>query len=137
MLAMDEQWLDSVGLSPRDDLAGLIGVSGAYEFLPIKDDKLKVIFGGDRRAQTQPVTFANRSKPPALLMTGAADTTVEPKNTRSLAGRLREGGNRVTEIVYPRLGHVTILLGFAPLFGKLLPFLDFVDAFIRQSLGKK
>src|SRR5579862_822645 len=54
MLAIDARWLREVGLEPRRDIAGLIGLAGPYDFLPLRDEVLKVIFGGNR-PETQPI----------------------------------------------------------------------------------
>src|ERR1700733_593835 len=102
MLAIDATWLRKVGLVPGRDVAGLIGVSGPYDFLPLKDETLKIIFGGDHRTETQPITYAEGRKPPALLITGTRDTTVSPRNSKNLATALLRGGNPATELTYPR-----------------------------------
>ena len=47
------------GLDPDRDLAGLIGVSGPYDFLPLRDETLKVIFGGADRPATQPIAHVS------------------------------------------------------------------------------
>jgi acetyl esterase/lipase len=36
MLAIDATWLQKVGLVPGRDIAGLIGISGPYDFLPLR-----------------------------------------------------------------------------------------------------
>ncbi len=36
MLALDATWLQKVGLVPGRDIAGLIGISGPYDFLPLQ-----------------------------------------------------------------------------------------------------
>jgi acetyl esterase/lipase len=133
MLALDSEWLAGVGLDPRRDLAGLIGVSGPYDFLPLKDDTLKIIFEGDNRPQTQPITFAEGRKPPALLLTGAEDTTVYPRNTKNLAAKLRRSGNIATDLVYRHFGHISILLAFAPFLSNLFPLLTDIDAFVHAT----
>ncbi len=133
MLAMDEEWLRDAGVDPRRDLAGLIGVSGPYDFLPLQDETLKVIFHGDRNPRSQPITFAHGRKPPALLMTGADDETVYPRNSISLATRLRSDGNQATDIVYPRFGHITILAAFVPFLSRLFPLLPDIDSFIART----
>ena len=46
MLALDGRWLQKVDLAPDRDIAGLIGISGPYDFLPLSDGTLKTIFGG-------------------------------------------------------------------------------------------
>ncbi len=132
MLALDPQWLDGVGLDPARDIAGLIGISGPYDFLPLRDPTLVDIFGGANRTDTQPISFAEGRKPPALLVTGDADKVVGPGNSTRLAERLRHNGNEATEVVYRRLGHMTILAGFAPLLSNFLPILNDVGAFVAR-----
>jgi acetyl esterase/lipase len=55
MLSIDSTWLDKVALVHGRDLAGLIGISGPYDFIPLKDETLIIIFGGAGRAETQPI----------------------------------------------------------------------------------
>jgi hypothetical protein len=92
---------------------------------------LKLIFDGDRM-ETQPIAYAQGRKPPALLLAGAADTTVDPANSLRLAERLRGFGNDATEVFYRRVGHIGILGGFAPLVGGAFPLLRDVDHFIAR-----
>lgn len=132
MLALDRQWLDDVGLDAGCDIAGLIGVSGPYDFLPLRDPVLSIIFGGDNRPFTQPISYAEGRKPPALILTGADDRTVAPGNSTRLAAKLRHGGNDVTERVYPRLGHFTILAGFTPFIASFLSPQRDLDAFVAR-----
>ncbi len=132
MLAVDAQWLGSLGLDPRRDIAGLIGISGPYDFLPIRDPVLQTIFGGADRAVTQPITFVRGGEVPALLLTGSTDTTVDPGNTTRLADRLRAAGSGVREIVYPGVKHLTIIGAFAPVLSFVAPVLSDVDDFITH-----
>lgn len=133
MLALDPTWANDVGLDPARDIAGLIGVSGPYDFLPIKDPALKVIFGGADRPVTQPISYAEGRKPPALLLAGRADRTVDPGNTTRLAAKLRRNGNDAADLPYGHLGHISILTGFAPVVAGFLPVLGDIDAFIARS----
>jgi acetyl esterase/lipase len=132
MLAFDGQWLGSVGLDPRRDVAGLIGLAGPYDFLPIRDPILQIIFGGADHPITQPITFVRGGEPPALLLTGRSDTTVEPGNSARLAAKLRAGGSDVREIVYRGVHHLSILGAFAPVLRFMAPALSDVGAFIAQ-----
>jgi len=134
MLALDGSWLRSVGLDPVRDIAGLIGLGGPYDFLPLHDPVLKRIFDGDR-AETQPITYAQGRKPPALLAAGAADTTVDPANSLRLAARLRSFGNDATDLFYRRTGHIGILGGFAPFIGGAFPLLRDIDHFVGRTRG--
>lgn len=115
MLALDPAYLAAAGVDQRTALAGLVGLSGPYDFLPLRDPVLEEIFApvGPR---TQPITFAANASVPLLLLTGASDTTVYPANSQRLAGRVRETGGRADTIVYPGIGHIGLLAGFsAPL----------------------
>ncbi len=133
MLAFDDAWLGQVGLDPARVIAGLIGLSGPYDFLPLRDPVLKEIFGGDDRPSTQPIFFANAGKPPALLLSGKGDDVVAPGNSVRLAEKLRRHGNDATAILYRGFGHLTILAGFAPLVAThLAPWRD-VEAFVRRA----
>jgi acetyl esterase/lipase len=133
MLALDPQWLNGVGLNTGRDIAGLIGVSGPYDFLPLKDRDLVDIFGGANRAVTQPITFADGRKPSALLVSGGADNVVDPGNATRLAERLRHAGNDATAIRYRRFGHITVLVGYAPLLSNFFPAMHDLDAFVVRA----
>ena len=94
---------------------------GTLRFPSAPRPDLVDIFGGANRADTQPISFAEGRKPPALLVTGDADKVVGPGNSTRLADRLRHNGNEATEVSYRRLGHITVLAGFAPLLSSDLP----------------
>ena len=130
MLALDSRWLGRAGLSPRRDIAGLVGISGPYDFLPLHDYTLKTIFGGAHDTTTQPITHVEAGAPPALLLTGAKDHTVDPGNAARLAARLRAVGDRATVLTYPWVGHLGIIGAFAAPLRFLAPTLKDTDAFV-------
>jgi acetyl esterase/lipase len=134
MLAVDESWLCNVGLVPGHDIAGLMGIAGPYDFLPLRDDTLKVIFGGANRPATQPIFHVSAGAPPALLLTGGKDRIVEPGNAARFALRLRAAGNDATVVTYPRLGHLLIIAAFAPLLRIFIPVLHDIEAFIAKTV---
>ena len=136
MLVFDARWLKRVGLSSQR-LAGFIGVSGPYDFLPLKDQTLAAIFGGTNRPETQPINHVSRGAPPSMLATGTFDTTVEPSNSTRLAARLRATGNGVTLRRYPAVGHITILGGFVTPLQPLIPVLNDVDQFIHRTSSRQ
>src|SRR5580693_10550666 len=115
MLAIDATWLRKVGLVSGRDIAGLIGVSGPYDFLPLKDGTLEIIFGGANRPETQPISHVTPGVPPALLLTGDKDDVVGAGNSTRLAERLRAASNDATAILYPRIGHYLIVAALAPI----------------------
>jgi acetyl esterase/lipase len=137
MLAIDASWLDKVGLAPGRDLAGLIGIAGPYDFLPLKDQALIVIFGGANRPETQPISYVAPGAPPALLLTGDNDDVVGAGNSTRLAERLRAAGNDATAILYPRIGHYIIVAAFAPILRFLVPVLRDCEAFIARTLASR
>lgn len=133
MLAVESAWLQKVGLSPGGDIAGLIGLSGPYDFLPLKDEVLKIIFGGADRVETQPIAHVAPGAPPALLVTGEKDKVVEAGNTTRFAARLRAFGNDATTVIYPRIGHNLVVAAFAPVVRLFIPLLRDIDAFVART----
>jgi acetyl esterase/lipase len=136
MLSIDGRWLGKVGLNPRRDITGLIGLAGPYDLMPLRDEKLKVIFGGTDRPETQPIFHVSPGAPPALLMTGGRDRLVEPGNSTRLAARLVAAGNAATVLTYRHVGHFVIMAAVAPFLRVLVPVLRDVDAFIAETLRK-
>ena len=110
MLAVDPVWLRKIGLVPGRDIAGLIGLAGPYDFLPLRDEMLKIIFGGADRLETQPICHVAPGAPPALLLTGDADDVVDPGNSTRFAERLRAAGNDATVGDSIRVSVTTTLL---------------------------
>ena len=133
MLAIDARWLGKVGLSPGRDIAGLIGIAGPYDYMPLRDQVLMAIFGGADRPETQPIFHVCAGAPRALLMTGGSDRLVEPGNSMRLAERLRAAGNAATVRTYRRVGHYLIIAALAPILRFVAPVLRDVDAFIAEA----
>ncbi len=133
MLAIDDRWLTHAGLSPQADIAGLIGLSGPYDFLPLKDRTLKTIFGGTERRETQPISHVSGAEPPALLMTGQLDRTVHPGNSKRLAARLRHVGGTIQLLTFWNLGHLETIGSLAPVLRFFAPTLRHIDDFIAAK----
>lgn len=132
MLALDPQWLAPHGMRPRD-LAGLIGLAGPYDFLPLKNDTLRRIFAPESTiARTQPINFVTREAPRALLATGTTDESVSPGNSERLARKLREAGVTVTELRYPELGHISIVGVLAAPFQGRSPLVGEIERFVKR-----
>jgi acetyl esterase/lipase len=110
LLALDTRYLVAAGVSPGA-IAGVIGLAGPYDFLPLRSPTTRAIFGPPSlQHRAQPINFVTRAAPPMLLMTGTADETVDPGNTTRLAARLRQNGVAVEEHHYPNVGH-RLLIG--------------------------
>ncbi|UPG85025.1 alpha/beta hydrolase [Luteibacter aegosomatis] len=137
MLATDKQWLASVGMKPRD-LSGLIGVAGAFDFLPLDEKAYLDMFGrtADEQARSQPVHFVDGDEPPALLLQGEADTEVYPAEAISLEGRYRQMGEPVELKLYPGLGHEKLVFALGPLH-RAAPVMDDVMRFIHAQTAHR
>jgi acetyl esterase/lipase len=132
LLGCDARYLGAAGVS-LDQVAGVIGIAGPYDFLPLTDPALIELFGGAARRETLPITYAAGTHPPMLLVTGDADTTVSPGNTTRMAASLRAGGTRVEERHYPGVGHIGIILAFAPALRGRAPVLDDIVRFVTGA----
>jgi acetyl esterase/lipase len=105
LLALDQRYLAAIGRSDMP-VAGVIGLSGPYDFLPLTEDDTRDMFGPPSAyPESQPINFARAGAPPMLLVHGGADQTVWPKNARNLAAALIAKGNPVRLKIYPKLEH--------------------------------
>ena len=113
-------------------IAGLIGLSGPYDFLPITDLDLQDMFGPpDRYPLSQPIDFVRPDAPRALLIHGLADDSVWPKNTRNLASALGALGVPVTLKLYPRARHADTVAALSLPVRYRAPTLADIAAFIH------
>jgi acetyl esterase/lipase len=112
LLSLDRHYLADAGLAGRP-LAGLIGLAGPYDFLPLTDERYKRVFPPRLRPASQPVNFVTAAAPPMLLVAGAADTTVKPDNSRSLAEKVRAAGGSATVDIRPGVDHIGAVSGLA------------------------
>ena len=132
MVALDTRYLRQAGVDPRN-VRAFAGLSGPYDFLPLDPGTAQEVFGAEPdRAATQPVTYARAGSPPAFLATGDQDTTVRPKNTISLAAKLRAARVPVEERLYPGLDHADTLLALSRLFRDKAPALAEMTAFLKR-----
>lgn len=132
MTALDRQWLGREGL-PEKAVAGVIGLAGPYDFYPFDSDSTRASFGeAPDPERTQPVNFVRADAPPLLLLTGEADTTVKPRNTRALAGAMAQAGGGAWTGFYPDKDHADILLTLASPWRRDRTVLDRVVTFARE-----
>ena len=133
MVALDKTYLNKADSSPAI-IKGVAGLAGPYDFLPLDVGVAKDAFGRAKNlAATQPVNFATPQAPAMFLATGAADTTVQPRNTYALAERLKQAGTAVVVRSYPDVTHVGILLALSLPFRHQAPVLDDVANFVRST----
>lgn len=112
LIGTDARYLAPHGMTPRD-LAGVIGLSGPYDF---EIDGYENVFGpATQWPLAQPVNFVDGDEPPFLLVHGTGDVVVEAKDSQELADTLRSAGG-VAELVWlPGAGHL------APLYALRVP----------------
>lgn len=132
LLATDKHYLADAGISIAD-LAGFVGMSGPYDFLPIEDPVLQDIFAPKSSwPQSQPINFVDGDEPPMLLMHGDADETVYPKNSRNLAEKINDSGGSAILKLYPGVTHIGLIAPLAaPLRMTGSELDDFAD-FVKQ-----
>lgn len=111
LLATDGRYLASVAMAPRD-LAGVVAVSGPYDFLPLTDPELREVFGAEADwPRSQPVNFADGDEPPFLLLHGSKDRIVWALNSERLQAKLQAAGSSARYVPIAGTGHIGILLG--------------------------
>ena len=129
MLALDPEYLNAVG-ADRAWLRGTVGLAGPYDFLPIVDPELQIMFGPrEQWPQTQPINYVDGHAPPMLLMAGDNDDVVFVKNTNNLYQRIQGSGGKAERVTYPEMGHIRIIAlmssrlpGHAELMGHVTDF---------------
>jgi acetyl esterase/lipase len=132
LVALDSTYLRSVDLSPQRDVCGVVGLAGPYDFLPLHDAALQVIFGPEaERPRSQPINYASPQAPPMLLLAGRDDDTVDPGNTLRLAARLRAVDASVQDELYPGVGHKALIAAFGRPLGFLAPAREAVLRFVE------
>ena len=132
MLALNKQYLRAAGADPLP-IAGLIGLAGPYDFLPLKKARLKTIFGDPAPRSTQPIDFVTTDAPPALLIYGSDDTRVDPGNSLRLAAALKSVDRPADVRVYPGVGHSRVVAGFSATLARGVPVTDDVMRFIDSN----
>ena len=133
MLTLDQHYVRAAGVDPAS-IRGFGGIAGPYDFAPFRVKASIDAFGqSSDPAATQPINFARRDAPPMLLLHGAKDQLVEPRNMFSLAERMRAQGAAAVEAkLYPGIGHINIMLALSkPLRGKA-PVLNDLTSFAAR-----
>jgi acetyl esterase/lipase len=133
LVTLDKSYFAATG-QPVPRIAGVIGLSGPYDFLPLLEPDVQDMFGPPQiYPQSQPINFVRADAPPMLLMHGLNDDTVRPKNSRNLAAALSALGVPVTLKLYPKLWHADTVAALTPLLRGRAPTLADITAFIGRS----
>lgn len=135
LLALDPAYLKEAGVD-RASLRGMIGLAGPYDFLPLTAPDLRDMFGPPEHYElSQPVTFADGTNPPLLLLHGADDETVSVRNTRSLAAAVTRARGPVEIVIYPEMSHAWIIATLAGPLRAQSNVLERVVEFVNRQSG--
>lgn len=132
LLAIDRRYLQEEG-ADSDNIVGLIGLSGPYDFLPLwEDNYLLDLFPEASREEAQAINYVSADAPPTLLIHGGDDDIVEPGNSERLAAKLQSFDVPVTLRNYAGVGHGRIVVALAPPLDFIASTLEDCIAFIRK-----
>ena len=136
LLMLDAHYLQAKQMA-ASEIKGFIGLSGPYDFLPMTDPKIIEIFKGDANLpESQPINYAQfgAQAPPMLLIHGADDDLVYPKNSINLAAKVNAAGGHAEVVVLPKTGHVSTLFQAGRGLRGLSPQ---VDTLVLEFLARK
>lgn len=134
MLALNPEYLKAVG-GDRTWLRGMIGLAGAYSFMPITAPDLRDMFGPvDRFRFSQPVFYADGSNPPLMLVHGRDDDVLPVKNTEELAKAVSKAGGAVETVIYDSLSHNMVVGSLASYLRGRADVLDNIVDFVTRAL---
>jgi acetyl esterase/lipase len=132
LVALDPRYFAAAG-RPGPPIAGVIGLSGPYDFLPLLEPDVQDMFGPPQNyPDSQPINFVRIDAPPMLLVHGLMDKTVRPKNSSNLAAALRARGVPVTLKLYPKILHGDTVAALSLLARGRAPTLADIEAFVGQ-----
>ena len=113
MAALEDRWLAREGVRPGD-IAGVVGLSGPYDFYPFDSDSTIAAFGHVTDGEsTQPINHTRGPAPQMLLIHGEEDTLVYPRNTRILSEQLKAADNHALPVFLPDADHNRPLIALA------------------------
>ena len=132
LVTLDPRYFAADG-QPTPSIAGVIGLSGPYDFLPLKEADVQDMFGPpENYPQSQPINYVRSGAPPMLLIHGQSDETVRPKNSVNFSAALHAAGVPTTLKLYPKLVHADTVAALSlPARGRA-PTLADIAAFLRQ-----
>jgi acetyl esterase/lipase len=132
MLGLDQRFLRAAHVDPRA-IAGVAGLAGPYDFLPLDVKSTRDAFGQERDlAITQPINFARRDGPPLLLLWGEKDTTVGRRSINAMQRAAQAAGESVEVKTYANVDHVGLMLALSRFFRGNGPVLADLTAFIER-----
>ena len=134
LLTLTDKYLKTAGGS-RSWIRGMIGLAGAYDFLPITDPELRDLFGpASNFAASQPISYVDGRNPPLLLIHGEDDEIVAARNSHRLEETIIKSGGSVTSVYYPKLSNRMALYSMAPGIRSRTDILEHIDDFMHSYM---
>jgi len=130
-LAFNHAFLERFGANSRD-IAGLIGLSGTYVFVPDTDELRAAFPPPYTTSDWQPIRFVDARAPPTLLLHGLADKEVLPQEAIELDDALMRAHVPVQMHLFAHRGHADTVAPFAWLARWRTPVVREAAAFIRS-----
>lgn len=128
MLGADPRWLQKEGLD-ISSIRGVVGIASAYGAYGGAAASHPA-FAGHAPSDYRTAGFVDGKRPPMLLASGGQDAAILMQAARDLAAKLREAGSEAEEIVYPKAGHMGIILSLSPRFQHIAPLRDDIARFV-------
>jgi acetyl esterase/lipase len=135
LVALDRRYLEALG-GGTVRVAGVIGLSGPYDFLPLREADVQDMFGPPQRyLESQPIHYVREDAPPMLLIHGMGDRMVGTHNTRNLASVLAAHGVPVTLKLYD-VGHADTVAALSLPARRRAATLEDIGAFVGRVKGQ-
>lgn len=136
MMGLEPRWLEAHDTSPSD-IAGIVGISGPYDFYPFDSESTKDAFGSARDPeQTQPINLVTGNAPPMLLIHGEKDDLVGVHNTKTLARLVNQAGGTAKTELYADMNHNDPLISLASPWRKSRDIDDKILEFARAARAR-
>lgn len=136
MTTFETSWLARQGID-SNTLAGVVGLSGPYDFYPFDSESTIAAFGpaSDPEA-TQVFNHVRSDAPPTLLIHGEKDTLVRPRNSIELASLIETANGKVTLKLYPEMEHNDPLVSLASPWRGSRDVADVIAEFAGQACAE-
>ncbi|CAN5643783.1 alpha/beta hydrolase [soil metagenome] len=131
LLGLDERWLRGAGVDPQV-VQGIVSIAGPVDTSWTDPDVQALMGPQDGWPATYPASHLRPDAPPILLLHGEGDRTVSATNSTRLAARLHDRGGCARAILYPRVGHVEIVLTLAAPWLRRAPVRENILSFLED-----
>lgn len=137
LLALDPNYLDAQGLKACEVFTGWVGLAGPYDFRIWEEPYLSIFAPDIRQTKAQPITFANNSVLPSLILTGEDDETVLPVQSKDMAIALSKTTAPSELHIYENIDHIDVITRLSKVLrrdGQIhTDIMDFVDSLPEQA----